>query len=72
MSAIPNALPSDFELLWYRISRVLGHGGFEITYLALDTNLDQAVAIKEYLPGSIATRSADHQVLPLTPDHVPD
>ncbi|MCZ6895188.1 MAG: protein kinase [Gammaproteobacteria bacterium] len=72
MSAIPNALPADFQLLWYRISRVLGHGGFGITYLALDTNLEQAVAIKEYLPGSIATRGPDHQVLPLTPDHEPD
>ncbi|MGE4616129.1 MAG: hypothetical protein AAEJ43_03820 [Gammaproteobacteria bacterium] len=43
MSAIPNALPSDFELLWYRISRVLGHGGSGITYLALDTHLDQGI-----------------------------
>ena len=72
MSAIPNALPSDFDVHWYKISRVLGHGGFGITYLALDTNLDQAVAIKEYLPGSIATRGPKQQVLPLTPEHATD
>ena len=72
MSAIPNALPSDFDVHWYKISRVLGHGGFGITYLALDTNLDQAVAIKEYLPGSIATRGPNQQVLPLTSEHATD
>ena len=72
MTAIPNALPTDFDINWYKVSRVLGHGGFGITYLALDTNLDQAVAVKEYLPGSIATRGPDHQVLPLTPEHAAD
>ena len=72
MTTIPNALPTDFDINWYKISRVLGHGGFGITYLALDTNLDQAVAVKVYLPGSIATRGPDHQVLPLTPDHATD
>lgn len=72
MTAIPNALPSDFDVHWYKISRVLGHGGFGITYLALDTNLDQAVAIKEYLPGSIAMRGPNHEVLPLTLDHATD
>lgn len=28
----------------YRIERVLGFGGFGITYLAIDTNLDKTVA----------------------------
>lgn len=35
-------------LNWYRIERILGHGGFGVIYLATDTNLDHLVAIKEY------------------------
>ena len=31
---------------WYEIESVLGKGGFGITYLAKDKNLDKAVAIR--------------------------
>ena len=34
----------------YRISAVLGAGSFGITYLAVDTLLDQLVAVKEFFP----------------------
>ena len=45
------------QLHEYRIERVLGHGGFGITYLARDTHLDKPVAIKEYLPAHLAVRN---------------
>lgn len=43
----------------YRISRVLGSGGFAVTYLACHVGLDHQVAIKEYLPADAAMRAAD-------------
>ncbi len=54
-------------LSWYRIERVLGRGGFGITYLATDTNLDRPVAIKEYLPDEFAERDPDNSIRPSTP-----
>jgi len=50
------SLPNGKELLSYKIESVLGAGGFGITYLATDTNLNRAVAIKEYFPEQLASR----------------
>ncbi len=40
----------------YRIERILGQGGFGITYLATDLNLDRLVAIKEFFPKDYCDR----------------
>lgn len=56
-------LPEGSRLMEYEIRRVLGRpGGFGVTYLALDTNLDHEVAIKEYLPVEFALRMVDGQI----------
>ncbi|HEY4957048.1 MAG TPA: serine/threonine-protein kinase, partial [Caldimonas sp.] len=60
----PDALPAGSRLHWYVLERVLGQGGFGITYLAHDTNLDRPVAIKEYLPTEIARRRSDASAWP--------
>lgn len=50
------ALPSGFRLENYLFMDPLGKGGFGITYLARDLQLNRPVAVKELLPDSIATR----------------
>ena len=43
----------------YLIGRILGQGGFGITYLGYDPALKVRLAIKEYFPAGIAIRTAD-------------
>ena len=51
----------------YLLGRVLGQGGFGITYIGYDNTLDARVAIKEYYPGDIAQRTpGDKTVTPYT------
>lgn len=42
----------------YKIERMLGQGGFGITYLATDTSLERLVAIKEFFPKDFCNRDA--------------
>ena len=59
-----DALPSGHRIREYEIRRVLGRGGFGITYLAHDTLLDRDLAVKEYLPTDCAVRTEDYSVRP--------
>ena len=64
-----NALEMGTTLSEYQLKSVLGVGGFGMTYLAWDANLEKHVAIKEYLPGDLALRALDGSVVPVSTDH---
>lgn len=53
----------------YVIERVLGAGGFGITYLALEGDTGNKVAVKEYCPASIAVReNGSDFIVPVKPE----
>jgi len=51
-----DALPPGTRFGELEIIRVLGVGGFGIVYLACDHSLERHVALKEYMPASLAAR----------------
>ncbi len=65
-----NALPPGLRLDEFEIRAVIGEGGFGIVYHAFDHALERDVAIKEYMPASMAARSATMQVSVLSQGHV--
>ena len=58
----PAPLPPETTIGGYRVIRKVAAGGFGLVYLALDAD-GQRVAVKEYLPSSLATR-APGELLP--------
>ncbi len=64
----PAFLPPGFTLNnRYIVGKALGQGGFGITYIGYDRVLNMPVAIKEYYPTDIASRSsAEGTVFPFT------
>lgn len=52
-----DALPLGFHLKDYILGRVLGKGGFGITYLAWDNRRNIRVAVKELFPNSYVERN---------------
>ncbi len=61
------ALSIDTQLDDFRITSVLGEGGFGITYKAVDERLQRDVAVKEYLPRQFAFRDETASVRPRGP-----
>ncbi|GAA5163986.1 serine/threonine-protein kinase [Viridibacterium curvum] len=61
-------LPPGFQLEQYRIEQQLSLGGFSIVYLATDDN-EVPVAIKEYLPNSLALRKSGEIEPQITEEH---
>ena len=62
-------LADGYQLHNYRIRKVLACGGFSIVYLAEDEN-DVPVAIKEYLPASLALRSGGDALPAITQENL--
>ena len=61
VTSAPHQLPPGTILKEnYRIDRVLGQGGFGITYLGWDVSLDTQVAIKEYFPSEYVSRNCTY------------
>ncbi|MEO8312686.1 MAG: protein kinase [Caldimonas sp.] len=52
------------RLAEFEITGRIGDGGFSIVYLAMDHSLERTVALKEYMPMSLATRVGTTQVEP--------
>lgn len=58
-----HTLPIGTRIEGFEITGLIGEGGFGIVYLAYDAALERQVAIKEYMPASLAARSGvGHEV----------
>ena len=70
MAATNQALSAGYQLLNYRIDRQISRGGFSIVYRAFDET-GAPVAIKEYLPSSLAERSPGELTPRVKPEKQP-
>ncbi len=60
-------LPRGHALQEFVVEQVLGMGGYSVVYLAQDTKLQRKVAVKEYLPATLAARGPSGDVAPRLP-----
>ena len=60
--AAHHSLPLGTRLAEFELTKEIGEGGFSIVYLAWDHSLERKVALKEYMPSSIAARSGPTEV----------
>lgn len=60
---VPHALPAGYRFSEFEIQDVIGGGGFGIVYRAWDHQLERTVAIKEYMPLSLAERDGDDSLV---------
>jgi serine/threonine protein kinase/peptidoglycan hydrolase-like protein with peptidoglycan-binding domain len=66
---IRGGLPVGTVLGNYELRSIIGKGAFGITYRARDQTLGRDVAVKEYLPTTLALREDRTTVLPISADH---
>jgi serine/threonine protein kinase len=56
-SVFGHTLPEGTRLNEFEILGLIGEGGFGIVYLAYDPTLERRVAVKEYMPSALASRT---------------
>ena len=55
-------LPAGTRIAEFEVTQTIGEGGFGIVYLAWDHSLQRKVALKEYMPSSIASRVGQTEI----------
>ncbi|KOC88093.1 serine/threonine protein kinase [Winslowiella iniecta] len=60
---VPHALPVGYRFNEFEIQQVIGGGGFGIVYRAWDHQLKRNIAIKEFMPASLAVRNDEMKLV---------
>ncbi|NUU67684.1 serine/threonine protein kinase [Enterobacteriaceae bacterium BIT-l23] len=61
--SVPGALPPGYRFNEFEIEEVIGGGGFGIVYRAKDHQLERTIAIKEFMPATLAMRGEDMRLV---------
>jgi serine/threonine protein kinase len=64
-----NALPAGTRLAEFEIAGLIGEGGFGIVYRAYDHSLHREIALKEYMPSTMAVHTDSVHVTIKSPRH---